>query len=82
MVKWPKNLVLSVLLKKLPGKMMTIGSGHHFGPSLRPNCQKIVFVGFSQENSWNFFGHLASRWVPKVATSDGHHFARKFLEKN
>jgi hypothetical protein len=29
-----------------------------------------------------FFGHLASGRVPKVATSDGHDFARKFPEKN
>jgi hypothetical protein len=28
------------------------------------------------------FGHLATGRVPKVATSVGHHFARKFPEKN
>jgi hypothetical protein len=28
------------------------------------------------------FGHLTSGRVPKVATSDGHHFARMFPEKN
>jgi hypothetical protein len=37
------------------------------------------FLRKTDENK--IFGHLALGRVPKVATSDGHHFARKFPEK-
>jgi hypothetical protein len=62
-------------LSGLSGKIVVIGS-----------CLPMATIfpkGFLRKYDKNyFFGNLASGRVLKVATSVGHHFARKFLEKN
>ena len=55
-------------------------SGYYFTTSLG----FILFSIFSRKFRIKkyFLGHLTSGRIPKVATSDGHHFSRKFPEKN